>query len=135
MRKQIRDAALAAIENLASLTTALIGRRHKLSADQLPAAVIYTDSEVSERINLTGLKNTVELKIRLDVKPGGIDLGEDTTDEILAELDAAVIPAVADIDGVFDVVQDSIEVAGDGETDADYLQTTRTYMVVYHSAA
>jgi len=135
MRKQIRDTVKDAVEALTELRTTAVGRRHEFNTNQLPAVAIFTDNEESEPVTIgpRTFLNTVDLIIRLDVKPSSLTSGEDETDEILAAIDAVVLPAVDAIDGILDVYSVSIATEGDGEADADYLQTTRTYAVEYHS--
>ena len=139
MRKLIRDTVKEALDKLDGFNcdSVDIGRRHKFNADQLPAVAIYTDSEESERISMSPVKlmHTAELVIRLDVKPDGVDLGEDKADALLDEIDAAILAGVGVLEGIFDIVQTSLKFEGDGSTDADYLQATRTYTVRYITAA
>lgn len=138
MKQTIREAVKALLDDFDNLTTVSIGRRHAYDAAQLNAASVFTDSEESERITMrpATYSNEIELKVVFYVKPSGADLGEDTVDALVAEADAAIVPAVEAIDGVFDVLIDSLTIEGDGtDADADYLMATRTYRVVYHSAA
>jgi len=136
MKKEIRETVKELLENCADLNTVRIGRRHNYAAAQLNAATIFTDTEETERISCAPvtLQNDVALVVRYFIKPTGYDLGEDTLDTIVAEADALILPAVADIDGVFDIEIQSLEIDGDGEADADYLRADRVYSVVYHTS-
>lgn len=137
MRKQIRDTIKEQLESIFDLQTVRIGRRHNYNADQLNAASIFTDSEESEVITLTPrrMEHTLTLAVEFYVKPGGIDLGEDTLDAIIDAADPLILAAVQALDGVFDIAVSSLEIEGEGEdADADYLLGTRNYEVLYHSA-
>ncbi|HNX52306.1 MAG TPA: hypothetical protein PKI68_01030 [Pontiellaceae bacterium] len=135
MRKQIRDTVKEVLEKLDGFPrgSVAIGRRHKFTAAQLPSVAIYTDTEETERISMSPVKNmnTVDLVLRLDVKPDGVDLGEDKADALIAEMDSAILAGVKLIAGIFDIVQTSLNFEGDGNSDSDYLQATRTYVVRY----
>jgi len=135
MKKEIRNTVKEALDGLTELRTTEIGRRHNFDPSQLPAAVIFTDNQESEPISCSPIRTThqIELLIRLDIKPGGVTSGEDETDDILAAIDTVVLPAVANIDNIFDIVPVSIATEGNGETDADYLQTLRTYQIEYQT--
>jgi hypothetical protein len=139
MRKQVRDAVKEALEKLDGFNrgAVAIGRRHKVDADQLPSVVIFTDSEQSQRISMNPVKlmHEVDLVVRLTVKPDGVDHGEDKADALLNQIDTAVLAAVQDVAGIFDIVQVSLKFEGDGESDADYLQADRTYSVRYITEA
>lgn len=136
MRKQIRDAVKNAISGLSLfyVDSVAIGRRHHWTADQLPAVSIFTDTEEQERNAMRRFGHQLDLVVRLEIKPDGIDCGEDKNDELIAAIDSALVSAVRSVGGVFDVWPSGLDIDGDGTADADYLRTNRTYTVLYHTA-
>ena len=137
MKKQIRDTILAALTSLPELRTVAIGRRHELNIKQLPAAIIYTDNHETERITCTPATyaHQIELKIILSIRPTSLTSGEDETDNTLAAIDALILPEIQAMEGIYDILPISIATEGNGEADADYLQTTRTYQIEYQTPA
>lgn len=135
MRKTIRDAVKAALEPVGLLTLVAIGRRHAItSSSDLPAAIIYTDSERSSRSDTTTLEHELELKVELYVKPDGETAGEDDLDELVAKADALIIATVGALTDVQFIIQGSLDIDSSGEADADYLLGTRTYSIIYYAA-
>ena len=133
MRKKIRTAAHSTLDRRADLIRVEIGRRHPVDAADLPAALIYTDSEDQERGGMKKRHHAVDLKVSLYVKPDGQTAGEDDVDDLIEKIDPLLVASVAAVSGVYDVYPTGLDIDGDGEADADYLLATRTYAVEYES--
>jgi hypothetical protein len=135
MRKIIRDVVKQALMDRPELRTVQIGRRHRINTDQLPAALIYTDTEEVEKISFQPVKykRDVELLVRFYVRPDGVTAGEDDLDAILDAASELIAEALRPTPGVFDVSPAGLETDGSGEGDADYLMASAKWIVSYIS--
>lgn len=135
MRIKIRQAAALVLEAIPDLTTVKIGRRHKIADKHLPAALIYTDTEESELVSLSPVtnQNTVDLVVDCYVRPVGSTAGEDDLDAIIDQVDAALLPAIREIDPEIDIAIRSIATSADSADVADSICGRRTYSVTYYT--
>lgn len=135
MRKTIRDLVKAAIDGQPGFSKVEIGRRHSVDSKDLPAALIYTDSEESEVIAFSNrrFEHDVELKVVIKVRPDGATAGEDDLDELIKFIDPLIIDVLSGQPDITDAIPKSIDFDGDGSADADYLEAERTYTVTYQT--
>ena len=130
MRKQIRDTALQILQTVPEIRLAQIGRRHNLSTKQAPAAIVYTDQTQTERITFNPeiLQHITQLQVR-DILSGTTQRSEDLIDLIVDTIDPQILSALRALPNVIDAIQSELDIDGNGDADADYLEAKRTYLI------
>jgi hypothetical protein len=98
VRKSIRDAIAAALNNLTTTQTRVfVGRVYPLeSADDLPGLLVYTGDEDLE-IKSLGVNRLIERQLEVTIEAVFQDLAslDDKGDTILAEVETALGPGLA----------------------------------------
>ena len=130
MRKQIRDTALQILQTVPEIRLAQIGRRHNLSTKQTPAAIVYTDQTQTERITFNPeiLQHITQLQVRV-ILSGTTQSSEDLIDLIVDTIDPQILSALRALPNVIDAIQSELDIDGNGDADADYLEAKRTYLI------
>ena len=130
-RQQIRDAVAALLTGLTTTGSHVFQSRvYRLQASELPALLVYTNSETVERSHMTsGLVR--ELTLRVEGIAKALADIDDTLDTIGAEVEAALggqEPA-----GVEDLVLQSADVTINGEGEQQVGAIVMDFLVRYRT--
>ena len=131
-RRQIVDAVATAVTGLTTTgSNVFTNRVHRLDDTKLPALVIYSSSETSERTNMNnGLYRELSLVIEGYAKQGATAIDE-VMDTIAKEVEVAV--AGTSFTGVLDVYLASTDMDLVGEGDNPVGAVKLTFMFEYRT--
>ena len=140
IRQQIRQAAAARIADQmpGQFAEVSVARRDRIPGGNLPACIVYTDSEAIAPITVQSprlLERSVELSIRIAVRADGSGTPDDALDDLAAGVEAALgtsnmlgIAALRDLRPT----AWSVEAEEDG-ADSAYLVGTLAYLALYEA--
>lgn len=136
VRKQIRDAAKAALTGLTTTgSNAFQSRVHAIHENTLPAVNVYTANEESELVSITSsgsrLARTLELVVEAYVKKvSGYD---DQIDQIAVEVEEA-LNSDATLSGLTKwLVPAGVEIEFEGEGEKPVAVATMTFNCLYET--
>jgi hypothetical protein len=133
IRRQVRDAAVAALTGLATTGSRVFASRiYPLQDAELPGLLVYTQNEDAARAELGGLlfERTLELVIEGHVKAA--DGFDDTADAIAKEAEAA-LAANQGIGGAKYVHLRRTEVEFDAQAEQGAARIRLTFEVLYYT--
>lgn len=139
VRTQIRQAVTAKLVGLATTGAhVFVNRVHPLTAADLPALIIRTDEEAVAPFGIgypLALERT--LTLRIEAVAAATAALDDTLDQILAEVEAALCASTGanTLEGLSKAMQlDSVAVAMDAESEIPVGRLTMSWTVVYFTS-
>lgn len=135
VRKQIRDAAVAALTGLATSGDRVFeNRTHELQENEVPGLRIYTNNEASRILSLgIGRRRERGLELVVECCSKKADGFDDELDAMIKEVELA-IDANQGMGGAKSIEPRSIEIDMDGEADQDIGVARMTFDVLYYTA-